>query len=85
MTDAERLTLASRDDLEQAIAFALCFRVRKRVRNVNEIMATIAAERIVEHLGESGFIVMRKPPSVGAAALRPRIGARDGAKRSAPS
>jgi hypothetical protein len=32
-------------------------------------MATIAAERVVAHLDESGFVVMRKQPGVGTAAL----------------
>lgn len=70
MTDApDRLTPASRDDLELAIAFALQFRGRKRIRTAGEIMATLTAERIAEHLEEAGFVVMKKPPSVGAAAL----------------
>jgi hypothetical protein len=69
MTDTEPLTPASRDDLELAIAFALQFRGRKRIRSAGEIMATIAAERIVAHLEEAGFVIMRKPPGVGAAAL----------------
>ncbi len=69
MTEAEPLTPASSDDLEQAIAFALQFRGRKRIRTASDIMATLTAERIVEHLKDSGFVVMRKPPGVGAAAL----------------
>ena len=69
MTDAGPLTPASRDDLELAIAFALKFRGRKRIRSAGEIMATLTAERIVEHLEEAGFVVMKRPPAVGAAAL----------------
>jgi hypothetical protein len=30
-----------------------------------ETMAKIVAERLVEHLGASGFVVMRKPPAGG--------------------
>ena len=69
MIDAEPLTPANRDDLEQAIAFALRFRGRKRIRSAGDIMATLTAERIVEHLEDSGYVVMRKPPGVGSAAL----------------
>jgi hypothetical protein len=29
----------------------------------------MGAKRLVEHLERSGFVVMKKPPSVGAAAL----------------
>jgi hypothetical protein len=32
-------------------------------------MAKIVAKRLVEHLDRSGFVVMKKPPSVGAEAL----------------
>jgi len=32
-------------------------------------MAAIVAKRLVEHLEQSGFVIMRKPPSLGAAAL----------------
>jgi hypothetical protein len=59
--DATDLTPASRDDLELAIAFALRSRRRKRFRAADDIMATITAERIIEHLEEAGFVVMRKP------------------------
>ena len=69
MSDADRVTPASRDDLELAIAFALQFRGRKRIRSAGEIMAMLTAERIAEHLEEARFVIMRKPPGVGAAAL----------------
>jgi hypothetical protein len=32
-------------------------------------MARIVARRLVEHLDRAGFVVMKKPPAVGAAAL----------------
>jgi hypothetical protein len=69
MTNAELLTPASRDDLEQAIAFALRFSGRKRIRTAGDIMAALTAERIAEHLAEAGFVILRKPPGVGAGAL----------------
>jgi hypothetical protein len=53
----------------EACAFALQFRGRKRIRTAGDIMATIAAERVAAHLEEAGFVIMRKPPTVGAAAL----------------
>ena len=65
----ERLTPASPDDLAQALAFALRFNGRRRTHGAGEIMAQIVAERLVEHLERSGFVVMKRPPSVGAAAL----------------
>jgi hypothetical protein len=69
MTDAEKLSLAGRNDLEQAIAFASRFRGRKSIRTAGDIMATLTAERIVERLEDSEFVVVRKAPGVGAAPL----------------
>ena len=56
-------------DLADALAFALRFQGRKRVHNADEIMAEIVAKRIVEHLERAGFVVMKRPTDVGAAAL----------------
>jgi len=44
------------------------FRRAARV-NADELMSAIVAKRLVEHLERSGFIVMKKPPIGGAAAL----------------
>ena len=67
--DAEKLTPANPADLADALAFALRFQGRKRIHNADEIMAGIVARRLVEHLEKAGFVVMRKPADVGAAAL----------------
>ncbi|WP_147262873.1 hypothetical protein [Roseiarcus fermentans] len=67
MPDA--LTPASADDLVAALAFALRFQGRKRVHNADEIMAEIVARRLAEHLSRAGFVVMKRPSEVGAAAL----------------
>jgi len=32
-------------------------------------MAAIVARRLIEHLDQAGFVVMKKPPAIGAAAL----------------
>jgi hypothetical protein len=70
MTDApDRLTPAAPDDLADALAFALRFDGRKRKHNASEMMARILAERLVEHLERSGFVVMKRPPIGGASAL----------------
>jgi len=66
---AENLTPADPTDLAAALAFALRLQGRKRVHNADEIMAEIVARRMVEHLGRSGFVVMKKPPIGGAAGL----------------
>jgi hypothetical protein len=73
MTDApDRLTLATPDDLADALAFALRFDRRRRKHDAAEIMARIVAKRLVEHLERSGFVVMKKPSIGGSApAWRP--------------
>jgi hypothetical protein len=47
----------------------LRFQGRKRVHNADELMSAIVAKRLVEHLERSGFVVMKRPPIGGAAAL----------------
>jgi hypothetical protein len=69
MSDADRLTPASSDDLADALAFALRYSGRKRTHDAGEIMAAIVAKRLVEHLERSGFVVMKKPPIGGGAAI----------------
>jgi hypothetical protein len=70
MSDAdEKLTPADRKDLEDAVAFALRFEGRKRVHTADEYLAAIAAERIVRHLERAGFVVMKRAPIGGGAAL----------------
>ncbi len=63
MTDpSDRLTPADPGDLLAALAFALLFQGRKRVRKTDELLSAIVAKRLVEHLERSGFVVMTKPP-----------------------
>jgi hypothetical protein len=69
MSDADRLTPASPEDLAGALAFALRYSGRKLVHNAGEMMAAIVAKRLVEHLKRSGFVVMKRPPIGGGAAL----------------
>jgi len=66
---AESLTPATPDDLAAALAFALRFQGHNRVHNADEIMAEIVAKRLVEHLDRAGFVVMKRPPIGGGAAL----------------
>ena len=70
MTDApDRLTPAAPEDLADALAFALRFDGRKRKHDAGEFMAAIVAKRLVDHLERAGFVVMKRPPAVGASAL----------------
>jgi hypothetical protein len=69
MTDDDKLRPADPCDLAEAIAFALRYRGGKRVHQADEYMAQIAAERIVEHLARARFVVMKRSPETGGAAL----------------
>jgi hypothetical protein len=56
-------------NIAEALAFALRYSGRTRVRDSGEIMARIVAGRLVEHLERSGFVIMKRPPTMGGAAL----------------
>ncbi len=65
--------LADPSDLASALASALRFQGRKQVHTADEIMAEIVAKRLVEHLERAGFVIVKRPPEVGAAALGARV------------
>jgi hypothetical protein len=67
--DRDALSPATAEDVADALAFALRFQGRKRVHNADELMSAIVATRLVEHLERSGFVVMKRPPIGGGAAL----------------
>jgi hypothetical protein len=54
-------------DRDWATAFALRFDGRKRKHDAGEFMTKIVAKRLVDHLERAGFVVLKKPPAVGAA------------------
>ena len=62
----EKLTPADRDDLAQALSFALRFDGRKRFRRGDESMADITADHLIRHLDRCGYAVMQKPPAAGS-------------------
>lgn len=59
--DKKALLPASAADLQETLAFALRFAGRKRVHHADDVMARITAERLVAHLEQSGFVLMRRP------------------------
>ena len=69
MTD-EPLQPADRQDIADALAFALRYSGRKRVHDSAEIMSAIVAKRLVEHLDRCGFVILKKPPLPGGAPRR---------------
>jgi hypothetical protein len=62
MPDAPSLRPAEPDEIAETLAFALQYSGRKRVHDAAGATARITAERLVEHLKASGFVVMKAPP-----------------------
>lgn len=63
MTDDDKRNLrpASHEEIEQSLSFALRYDGRKRVRHADDAMARITAERLVQHLERSGYVLMKRP------------------------
>jgi hypothetical protein len=62
----DKLTPATAEDVADALAFALRFQGRKRVHDADELMSSMVAKRLVEHLERCGFVLMKKPPIGGS-------------------
>ncbi len=60
MDSNEHLRPATAEEIAESISFALRYDGRRRVSHADEIMARITAERLVQHLRGSGFVVMRQ-------------------------
>jgi hypothetical protein len=67
----DKLTPADPRDLADTIAFALRYSGGKRVRDADEVVAMIAARRIVEHLRGARYRVMKRPLAERAAQREP--------------
>ena len=61
--DPQRLRPATPDGVAEILSFALRYNGRRPVHHADEAMAWITAERLVEHLERSGFVLMRRPPA----------------------
>jgi hypothetical protein len=51
---------ASAAEVEESLSFALRFAGKRRVHDADERMSRITAERLVEHLQRSGFVVLKR-------------------------
>jgi hypothetical protein len=49
-------------EVAEALSFALIHEGRKRVHDADGLIADIVARRLVEHLQQSGFVVMKRSP-----------------------
>jgi hypothetical protein len=64
MSETPPLRPATADEIADALSFALRYQGRKRVHHADDVMARITAERLVQHLEGSGFVLMKGPPRV---------------------
>lgn len=60
--DDQCLRPATPDEIAETLSFALRYEGRRRVHDADTVMARITAERLVQHLERSGFVLMNKPP-----------------------
>ncbi len=63
MSDDDKLDLrpATAGEIEESLSFALRYAGRRRVHHADDVMARITAERLVCHLEQSGYVLMRRP------------------------
>jgi hypothetical protein len=61
--DAQQLRPATPDEIAETLSFALRYDSRRRVHHADDAMARITAQRLVEHLERSGFVLMKRPPA----------------------
>lgn len=52
---------ADRADLIQSLAHGLRYEGRRRIHHADDFMARVAAEKLLDHLLKSGFVVMKGP------------------------
>jgi hypothetical protein len=71
MPDDEKLTPADSRDVVMALSLGLTAKPPLARYQAAETMAKIVAERLVEQLKRSGFVIMRKPVPGGGAGGNP--------------
>ena len=62
MPEDSNLRPATDDEILHALEFALRFKGRKHHHHADNFMSRIAAEYLLQHLRESRFVVMKRPP-----------------------
>jgi hypothetical protein len=63
MTVSRPLRPADPTEVAEALAYALRYDGKRRVHHADDAMARITAERLIRHLEQAGFVVMRAPAS----------------------
>lgn len=66
MTNVFTLRPADSAEGTDALAYALCYDGRQRVYHADEVMARIAADYLIRHLAQAGFVLLREAPGVAS-------------------
>ena len=66
MPDEPPLRPATSDEIADALSFALQYQGRKRVHHADSMMARITADRLVQRLRVSGFVLMKGAPAIAS-------------------
>ena len=63
MSNDDKLSLrpASPQEIQESLSFALRYAGRKRVHHADDAMARITAERLIQQLELSGYVLMKRP------------------------
>jgi hypothetical protein len=62
--DHQQLRPATLEEIAETLSFALRYDGRRRVHHADDAMARmITAERLVDHLERSGFVLLKRPPT----------------------
>ncbi len=72
MTDEDKRNLhpATSAELEESLSFALRYAGKKRVHSADDVMARVTAERLVQHLDRSGYVLMKRPAAAAPSTSR---------------
>jgi hypothetical protein len=66
MLNESHLRPATPDEIADALSFALQYQGRKRVHHADSTMARITADRLVQRLRVSGFVLMKGAPGTAS-------------------
>jgi len=61
--DPQQLRPTTPGEIAETLPYALRHDGRRRIHDADDAMARITAQRVVEHLERSGFVLMRRPPA----------------------
>ena len=66
MTEPDKGALypATAAEVEATLSFALRYAGKRRVYSADDLMARVTAERLVQHLERSGYVLMKRPAAI---------------------